>query len=238
MSFGGAGGLHATAVAEAVGMGVVVYPRNPSTFSAHGILMSDIVHDLARTKLLELDDEAGGALAPLAADLLHEGKQRLISDGVSEVDRQFVFSADLRYRGQAFELILDVEDAAFPVSEIQRLSARFHAAHAQRFSFNDLEERIECVTLRLAAIGRLGSAEEEWKVDEGIPIVRRQRSVVIDGAWQKIFVHDFANVRSSGPLYGPLILQEPFTSVFITAGWEVHERPTGHLISRWMGSDE
>ena len=64
VSFGGAGGLHAAEIAEEVGVGTVVYPLAAGTFSAFGILSSDIVHSLVRTRLLPL---GAGAVAPLAA---------------------------------------------------------------------------------------------------------------------------------------------------------------------------
>ena len=57
----------------------------------------------------------------------------------------FSFKIDARYRKQAFELIVDVEDPDFSPSEIERLKESFHKAHLQRFSFDDREETIECV---------------------------------------------------------------------------------------------
>ncbi len=160
MSFGGAGGLHAVEVAEELGMTTVIFPKDPSTFSAHGILQSDIVHDLARTRIAAAE---AGRCAPrsaaLADALLAEGRgaagRRTVCRG--EPAPRTRLSADLRYRGQAFELLVPLDEAPRSMTRPCRSCASASMQlHRQRFSFDDPGETVELVTLRLSAIGKLG----------------------------------------------------------------------------------
>jgi N-methylhydantoinase A len=230
MSFGGAGGLHATEVAGILGIKTVVFPQDPSTFSALGILMSDIVHEVARPKVLPLRSEAGGQLAALADEMSAEGNARLQADGILPADQKLFLQADLRYRGQAFELLVDVHDAKFPESEIERLIDSFHATHLQRFSFDDRAESVECVTLRLSAVGRLGSvvpAAEKGK-RHGKP--SRQREVFLDGKFETLSVYAFGSVGETQSLAGPLLVEDDYTTVLLGAGWRI-SATAGHLVA-------
>ncbi|OYW10557.1 MAG: 5-oxoprolinase, partial [Rhodospirillales bacterium 12-71-4] len=114
LSFGGAGGLHAVAVAEEMGMEQVILPREPGTLSAYGILFSDLVQDIARSRLFTLDEAALPGLAALIAELRAEAAARLARDGVAEADRALSVAADMRYHGQAFELLVPWGDVLAP----------------------------------------------------------------------------------------------------------------------------
>jgi N-methylhydantoinase A len=106
LSFGGAGGLHATDVADELGIGEVIFPREPGTLSAYGILFSELVQDLARSRLLRAESDALPEIEAAIAILSDEAVARLVADGVPEDQRATEISADLRYHGQAFELLV------------------------------------------------------------------------------------------------------------------------------------
>ncbi|MCU0889907.1 MAG: hydantoinase/oxoprolinase family protein, partial [Rubritepida sp.] len=106
LSFGGAGGLHAVEVADELGMAEVIFPREPGTLSAYGILFSDLVQDLARSRLFRAEDAQAEIIGAEVAALRAEATQRLAADGVPEADRAIELAADLRYHGQAFELLV------------------------------------------------------------------------------------------------------------------------------------
>ena len=110
LSFGGAGGLHAIPVADELGITSVVFPAGASTFSAGGILHSDIVHDLATAALLPAAPASLPALTQAAARLRAQGNARLDEDGIPPPARRLRLAADMRYRGQAFELLVPWPD--------------------------------------------------------------------------------------------------------------------------------
>lgn len=226
MSFGGAGGLHAAEVAEELGIDQVIFPRNPSTFSAHGILMSDVVHDFARTSLLPLGPGAGEAIAAIAAELRGEGERRLEADGIAPEARHFALSADMRYRGQAFELVVPVPDGAVDPSG---LAADFHVLHRQRFSFDDPAETVEVVTLRLSAVGRLGELREAALMPGRPPLPRAVRPFYIAGAWRKVPFYAQLDLGRGTRLEGPAVIEQSYTTMVVPEGWSARVTETGHI---------
>ena len=152
LSFGGAGGLHAVEVAEELGMDRVVFPAGASTFSAGGILGSDIVHDLARSRVLPATDASLPALREACAALHAQAEALAQADGTPPDRRRTAFAADMRYRGQAFELLVPWADPAAPLAPL--LDA-FHRLHEQRFSYANPADPVEIVTVRLTASGLL-----------------------------------------------------------------------------------
>ncbi|HEX5136976.1 MAG TPA: hydantoinase/oxoprolinase family protein, partial [Planctomycetota bacterium] len=130
VAFGGAGPLHACALADALGMREVLVPGDPGAFSAHGMRQADRRRDLVRTVLLDAR-EAEARLDELFAPLRRE-KARLE-----------VLTADARYRGQSHELTVTAD---------ANLASHFHAAHERAFGYCDRARAVEVVNLRLAAI--------------------------------------------------------------------------------------
>ncbi len=231
MSFGGAGGLHAVEVAEELGMTTVIFPKDPSTFSAHGILQSDIVHDLARTRVLPLKAGAGPAFAALAEDLLREGEALLAADGLPAAQRRLELAADLRYRGQAFELLVPLPDIARDDPALAALCARFHEAHRERFSFDDPQETVELVTMRLAAVGLLGGMATASAPQPGEAAPARERQVHLGGAWTKAPVHEQGRLCAGAVVHGPAIIEQAYTTLIIPTGWRLAVRPSGDLVA-------
>ena len=106
IAFGGAAGLHAVAVAEELGIRRVVFPESASTLSAYGILHSNLAHDLVRSKVLAATPDNLAALAAMAESLHKEATARLDADAVPAGGPADRAAADMRYRGQAFELMI------------------------------------------------------------------------------------------------------------------------------------
>jgi len=187
LSFGGAGSVHACAVANELGIRRIIFPVDASTFSARGILMADIEHAFGRSGVRLFDGSAVAWVRSCFESLKAEGAARLEVDGIAPAHRQFELSADLRYRGQAFELNVPWGEVPIDEAGIGEICQRFHARHAQRFSYANPEDTVELVTLRLVAIGRMArpqiSAEEPSSAD-GVVVGRR--GVYVDGQWQEV----------------------------------------------------
>ncbi len=148
VAFGGAGGLHACALAEALSIPRVIVPAFPGALSALGILASDVVKDYSRTILLRVSGKL-----PLAR-LNHEFAA-LEKNAVEDFKRElwtsrprFARSVDLRYRGQGYELNL-------PLSE--SLLSAFESEHKRRYGYSHAAREIELVTLRLRATLKSGN---------------------------------------------------------------------------------
>ena len=142
VAFGGAGGLHACELAEALSIPTVMIPARPGALSAFGILVSDVVKDYSRTLLWRL-----GNSLPLVK--LHAEFRKLEAAAKKEFRAErwrgaprFERSLDLRYRGQGYELNLPAT---------QNVTIRFHEEHQRRYGYHHAGREIELVTLRLRA---------------------------------------------------------------------------------------
>lgn len=240
MSFGGAGGLHAVEVAEELGIGEVIFPREPSTFSAHGILQSDILHDLARTRIIPLTPGHLAAFNRLADELVAAGNALLDADRLPHERRALRLAADLRYRGQAFELMIPLEGADLTGEGLAGLIERFHQTHLQRFSFDDRQETVELVTLRLSAAGLIGAGQplagSAAAPAGGRAVAGSRRGIFLAGAWREADVHAQGALAAGDSLAGPAIIEQPYTTLIIPAGWRVTTMGSGDLIARKDGA--
>ena len=228
LSFGGAGGLHATEVADELGITEVILPREPGTLSAYGILFSELVQDLARSRLLRAEPDALPEIEDAIATLREEALARLVADGVPEAERATEISADLRYHGQAFELLVPWPEAP----DLPALLARFHATHRARFSYAAEDEKVEIVTLRMSAIGRLPKPAEESGIASGIPAKRTSRAVSQGGTAKPWPVWRREALHTDDIIQGPAIVEEAFATHVIAAGWQAKLDPEGAIIAR------
>ena len=230
LSFGGAGGLHAIPVAEELGMTRVVFPADASTFSASGILHSDIVHDLASSRLLPARPASLPALVECCAALRRQAEAVLREDGLPPGRQSLSLSADMRYTGQAFELVVPWGDVEPGPDTLDRLVADFHALHRQRFSYANPEDPVEIVTLRMTATGRLSSAPAGPALPPGQDAPPPPRLVFLGGAWRTVPVYRRHAVEQALP--GPLLVEEAYTTVFVPAGWRCRPGDNGDLIAQ------
>jgi N-methylhydantoinase A len=143
VAFGGAGGLHACALAEALSIPHVIIPAMPGALSALGILASDVVKDYSRTVLWrvaakipqnELTREFAALAAAASKDFRHEAWEGKIN---------YTKSADLRYRGQGYEINIPLT---------KNLIRDFEQEHQRRYGYTHPNREVEIVTLRLRAI--------------------------------------------------------------------------------------
>ncbi len=232
LSFGGAGGLHATDVAAELGIGEVVFPRDPGTLSAYGILFADLAQDLARSRLLRAEAGQLAAIAEAVAALRAEADARLARDGVAAPDRRIEIAADMRYHGQAFELLIPWGGIAAPdAAALARLVEDFHATHRQRFSYANPGDPVEIVTLRATAIGLLPKPEPGAIAPAARPARKGTRRAYAAGAWRELPVWDREALPPDLVIDGPAIVEEPFATHWIGQGWSARLGPAGSLIA-------
>jgi N-methylhydantoinase A len=151
VAFGGAGGLHACELAAGLGIPRVLVPPLPGALSAYGILVSDIVKDYSRTVLWSVlpgrqSRELKQKLQAEFERLKQLARRDFQAEGWGEKP-QLRHTADLRYKGQGYELNVPVRDF-----DIARALERFHQEHLRRYGYSHPEREVEFVTLRLRAV--------------------------------------------------------------------------------------
>jgi N-methylhydantoinase A len=154
VAFGGAGGLHACELAEALGIPTVMIPARPGALSAFGILVSDVVKDYSRTLLWRFAGHSGRGEPQAVPRAKLEKEFRKLEAAAQKEFRaerwrgalQYERSLDLRYRGQGYELNVPAGD-----NDKDNVAARFHDEHQRRYGYHHAGREIELVTLRLRA---------------------------------------------------------------------------------------
>ena len=215
LAFGGAGPLHAAAIAEELDMRRVVVPRASGVLSALGMLVSERRRDLVESVLLTGEDFTREAIAEVVERLADRGRDEL-GDAASAETRA---SYDLRYAGQAFELTVDGDPSPDP----DDLRGAFDRAHDERYGYADDDAELELVTVRVAVA--LPGAD--------LPGGERARS---EGAGSRRAYfegneHDTAVHRGAPPdVTGPAIVELPEATVVVPPGWRGGATDDGTLV--------
>jgi N-methylhydantoinase A len=227
ISFGGAGGLHACDTAAEIGTGRVVFPRDPGTLSAWGMLFGEVVHDLARSRLVVADASAVPALEAVVAELRDEATALLGRDGIAETDRAYPVTLDLRYPGQAYEIGVTLAEP----SALAEAVAAFHDAHERQYAHAERHVVPEIVTVRMAATGRLTRpGTRPFDVASGGQ-PKGRRTIRVAGAERDAAVWERAAIGTDLAIDGPAIVEEPHSTLLVPPGWRLTAHPTGALIA-------
>ena len=237
LSFGGAGSVHACAVAEELSIKRIVFPVDASTFSARGILDADIEHGFARSAVRIFDEAALPPIAAMAHEMRSEADARLESDGIAMRDRDLRFAIDLRYKGQAFELTVPWRPAIYDEAARVEVLELFHQQHEQRFSYANRDDVVEMVTLRLAAIGRLSRPSDKAVEPPIFAAQPSSRRVFVGNQWRDVPVWRRDAIGHTDTIVGPAIVEEDYTTLYLAPRWRLRRIALGHLAASFEAAD-
>jgi N-methylhydantoinase A len=232
MPFGGAGPLHAVAVARALGMRRILVPPSPGLLCAQGLLASDDRESLVQPIPAPLTPAVAPRLAEAFARLESEAGRWFEAEAVSPGRRAIELAVDLRYLGQNFELAvpLAAETARAGVA-VERLAGDFHAAHDRVYGFHNSDAEIEVVCLRLHAIARnphQADAPPAASAARAEPVATRP-VVFARGATLTAEVYDRRRLRPGHWLEGPAIIEQLDTTIVAHPGDRVQVDAWGNL---------
>ena len=160
VAFGGASGLHASAVARQLRIESVYIPSAAPVLSALGMLSTDLQYDFSRSHSASLDGIDLDAVRSIIHELEAEGRAKLQAQGVGEANVEIVRSADMRYLDQVYEVNVAVPDLdGSDSSPISQWATSFHQRYEELYSYRQSEQEIRLVTLRVSAFGRLSKVE-------------------------------------------------------------------------------
>jgi N-methylhydantoinase A len=213
LAFGGAAGLHITAVAAELGISRVVVPVAASVLSAWGMLNTDL-----RIELMRSPSQTRGidthALRKAFTDMECEGRARLSWFDGEVVTRR---SADMRYGEQVFEIAVDLEGIDWEAPDLaEHIEAAFHGAHAALYTYSLPDQDVVLVNARLSVIGRLPSVPGGDATARIAAEPKSRRRIWLDG-WEEVPVFDFAALATDQALSGPAIVESDTTTVLLRA---------------------
>ena len=218
-AFGGAGPMHAAALADALGIGTVVVPRACGVLSAYGLLAADEKHDAARTHRTPLDDLDVDAVEGVYDDLADEVRRDASDPSAARIER----AADCRYVGQSFELTVPVDDPLDP----DALEDRFHDAHETAAGYR-MNDAVELVTLRTTATVEREPRAAGYRA-EGEPR-KADRSVVFDGEHHETSVYDREALALGREIDGPAILEATESTAVVPLSWDAVVADDGSVV--------
>ena len=152
LSFGGGGGLIAADTARELRVPRVIVPPGPGAFSALGMLMADVVHDLARTRILDLGTADPGVLEGDYRELEVLAEEALEADGFDPADRRIARTADMRYQGQEHTVAITLPSATIDAEVIAAIREAFGVAHETQYGHRT-GDPVEIVTIRVRGNG-------------------------------------------------------------------------------------
>jgi N-methylhydantoinase A len=219
LAFGGAGPLHAVAIAEELEMTRVICPRASGVLAALGLVVSQRRRDVQRSVFLTGDELTAAAVRDSVEALADQVREAL--EDADGLRLEAIY--ELRYRGQAFELPIEAELAADP----DELRAAFEAVHDDRYGYRDPDAALELVTIRVT--GTLPGAEvalvpdeERQSLDHG------RRTAVLGGAELSCEV-----LRGAPPpgteTSGPAIVELAEATLLIPGGWRGQVDEAGNI---------
>ena len=222
VAFGGAGGLHALALAEELGIGSVLVPEAAGVLSALGLAISDQRRDLRvtlRTPLDRLDPALVGA-----------ARDRMAARVAAELDRPALeLHADARYLGQSFELTV-------PAEPLSTLVQRFHDKHEQRFGYRVDGEATELINLRLVATAAVRKPVLRAATVSADGSAPARRTAVIGGRELSVPVLARTRMGAGSEVAGPAVVEFPEATCLVRPGWRGRVDPIGTLVLERYGS--
>ena len=228
MAFGGAGGLHASALARSLEMGGVIVPPYAGVFSAFGLLLSPPRADAAQT--INVTGTDRHRLPAAAGDLLATALRRIEADSARPAQTSALI-VDMRYVGQAHETSVPYTEG----EAWETLCERFHGLHAERNGFSRPTDPVEAVTVRAEAVG---PAALDWadlppfKSEPGDPR-RGSRSVTVPSGTSEAEEWWRPALPVGAEVIGPAIIAEGESTTYLAAGDRAVVHETGALRIEW-----
>lgn len=228
VAFGGAGPMAAVFLAEELEIGEVIVPNFPGTFSAWGMLQTDLRSDQTcayyqAVASVDLDD-----LERRYKELEELGAAALRNQGVEDADLFYERSADMRYIGQEYSI-----KVSFPSdSSLDDIVAAFHESHDRRYGHSSPAAPVEFVNLRLAAFGALDrSSVDRPEAAEGSKSARiGEREAIYNGERLSTPIFDRTRLGKDDRLSGPLIVEEKSATTVVPPGWQARVDDIGNIL--------
>jgi N-methylhydantoinase A len=238
VSFGGAGGLHANALAELLGCFPVLVPPESGVLSALGFVASDIRNEFSQTFIRDTTAVAPAEITDQLAALARQADRWLEEEGVGPADRAIQYVVDMRYRRQGYELPIDVAADELVNLTLEALADRFGQVHHRLYGFG-LEGGAEIVSLRAVARGGLPvpeiAAHEPGPADPSAA-QRGTQQVWAGGARREVPTFERAELAAGMRIRGYAVIEQYDATTVVLPGHVARVDPYLNLLIEPEGS--
>jgi N-methylhydantoinase A len=228
VAFGGAGPMASVFLAEELDIGEVLIPRFPGTFSAWGMLQTDLRHDFTQSFFRPVDSARQSDLEAIFAALESEGKESVLKEGIAENDISYQRSADMRYTGQEYTINVLISAAI----DLSTTKSDFHASYQLRYGHSNPAAPVEFVNLRVAALGAVDKFAQSNDVPgtDGEIAAPGERNTVFNGVEHKTPVLSRDSLRAGFNSRGPIIIEEHSATTVVPPDWLVKVDAQGNIL--------
>jgi len=233
IAYGGAGPLHATAIAREIGMRRVIVPRAPGHFCAFGMLHADLRYDYVRTWFTRLADASFEAIDGVFQALVEQGRRALSESGVRCGRVRVGYAADMRYVGQEHPVTVELGAAVFRRRDREAIKRHFDDVHLHRYGTCAPEERAEIVSLRATVTGVMARPPLERIARGGRAPLREAgtgtRRVWFGGRFHATPSYARAALRAGNRVDGPAVIEEYASTTVVMPGDRLQVDEFGNL---------
>lgn len=232
--YGGAGPLHASAIAREIGIRKVLIPYAPGYFSAYGMLFSDLRYDYVRSVFRKLNDVSFDEIEAAYTSMEDEGRAALEQSGVRADGVVIERAADMRYVGQEHAVTVDLPLAFFEGRDRSAIKRQFDELHKVRYGTSAPKEPADLVSLRVTVLGTMKKPPKHH-VDGGAtqpePAARRTVKPVYfrAGGWADTPVYRRDLLRAGNLIDGPALIEEHASTTVVQPGDALRVDELGNL---------
>ncbi len=234
VAFGGAGPIHASAIAREINIPTVIVPPSPGVFSAWGMLMADLRHDFGQTYIAPVDGANPEAVNSTFARLEERMKDLFERERIPEEQIALSYSMDLRYKGQEHTLRVPAP-ARLTEADKPALDRSFDELHLRVYGHNAPEEKKEIVSLQVIGIGKVRKPVLE-KISRGSrapsaeAALGKRRVYVGNGSYQEFSIYRRDRLAAGNVIAGPALLEEATATTTVEKGATCSVDEYGNLV--------
>tara|TARA_B100000123_G_scaffold271392_1_gene251081 strand:- start:1412 stop:3424 length:2013 start_codon:yes stop_codon:yes gene_type:complete len=226
VAFGGAGSMHAVWLAEELEINEIIVPNDPGTFSAWGMLQTDIRRDLTVNFYQNFQSLEKEKLLQNFNKLKDEAIALLKSENVNENDMSFSLTADMRYIGQEYYVNVDISEP-FDLNEINN---NFHKTYEKQYGHSTPEGPSEFINLRLIATGKIKKTDSVKSIENDKTIKDSKRKIIFNQKEYETKIYARHNIRVNESFDGPAVIEESTATTVIPPNYSIIKDEFGNII--------
>ena len=226
VAFGGAGSMHAVWLAEELEINEIIVPNDPGTFSAWGMLQTDIRRDLTVNFYQNFQKLEKEKLLENFNKLKDEAIALLKSENVNENDMSFSLTADMRYIGQEYYVNVDINEP-FDLNEINN---NFHKTYEKQYGHSTPEGPSEFINLRLIATGKIKKTDSVKSIENDKTIKDSKRKIIFNQKEYETKIYARHNIRVNESFEGPAVIEESTATTVIPPNYSIIKDEFGNII--------
>lgn len=231
LPFGGAGPMLACYFARAIGMNEILVPTAPGVLSALGGLIADTKNDFVKTTYYDLDAGTILKLKDDAAALEEAAREWIVGEIGNDRSATIVVSADMRYKGQSFEIDTPVDLAWFQAADMDALKAAFHIEHERLYGHSDANAKIQVVALRLVIMAETPKPKlQPIEASDAAPVPVGSIKVFMDGAFHDAALYQRRDLKAGQTFTGPAVVAQDDCTTSVLPGYRGHIDAYGNMI--------